>query len=140
MKSTLFIFLFLFSFSIKAQEWQTNLAVAKNMAEAKNQNIVLVFSGSDWCGPCKKLDQDIWTSEVFKKYAKDHFIMLKADFPRKKKNKLSKEQQEHNNMLAEKYKGRFPLIVVLNSNGEVLGRTGYKNITPKEYIKLLSSF
>ena len=68
--------------------------------------------------------------------------MLKADFPKKKANKLSKEQQDKNDLLAEKYNqnGYFPLVVVLDKTGKVLGTTGYKNITPAEYIKLLSSF
>ncbi len=139
MKNLLFIFLVLIGFSINAQEWHTNIDTAKKIAAANNQHIVLVFSGSDWCGPCKKLEQQIWSSEEFKNYAKDHLVMLKADFPRRKKNKLSKEQQEHNNMLAEKYDARFPLIVTLNSEGNVLGRIGYKNYTPTEYIEYLKS-
>ena len=68
--------------------------------------------------------------------------MLKADFPRKNKNKLEKSQQEKNSKLAEKYnaKGFFPLVVVLDNQGVVLGESGYKKTTPSEYIKLLDSF
>jgi hypothetical protein len=55
---------------------------------------------------------------------------------------LTKEQQKINNFLAEKYNpnGYFPLVVVLNKNGEVLGETSYKKTTPKQYINLLESF
>ncbi len=79
---------------------------------------------------------------MFKAYAKKHYVMLKADFPRKKKNRLTAEQQQMNNMLMEKYnnKGYFPYVVVLDKNGTFLGGTGYKKISPKEYIKLLDSF
>jgi thioredoxin-related protein len=103
---------------------------------------VLVFQGSDWCAPCIKLEREIWTSEEFKAFATDHFIMLKADFPRKKANLLDKAQQDKNNKLAEKYNkaGNFPFIVVLNANGKVLGETGYQKITPQEYITLLTDF
>ena len=89
-----------------------------------------------------KLDREIFSSAAFKAFSKEHFIMLKADFPRKRKNKLPKVQQEKNNNLAEKYNrhGFFPLVVVLNEKGEVLGETGYKKISPTEYIKLLNSF
>ena len=68
--------------------------------------------------------------------------MVQADFPRKKQNALSAEQTEHNRMLAEKYNksGYFPFVVVLNNEGEVLGETGYKKLSPKEYIDLLNSF
>ena len=99
----------------------------------------LVFSGSDWCAPCMKLDRFIWQSEEFKAFSNDHFILLRADFPKQKKNKLSDEQQAHNDRLAAKYNrnGYFPLVVILNKNGEIIGTTGYKNLSPAEYIKQL---
>jgi thioredoxin-related protein len=136
------IILLLTSFIANAQEWQTDFETAKTNRQEENKNIVLVFSGSDWCAPCIKLENGIWQSDEFKTYAQDNFILLKADFPRKKVNRLSEEQQEKNNQLAEKYNlhGYFPYVVVLNSDGEVLGTTGYNNTTPAEYIKLLSSF
>ena len=135
---TSFIILFI-SFQGYSQNWLTDFSIAKEQAQEQQKKIVLVFSGSDWCGPCIKLDKDIWQSADFKEYATSHFIMLKADFPRKKKNKLSKEQEDHNDLLAEKYEAAFPLVVVLNFEGEVLGRIGFeKNYTPKDYINYIS--
>lgn len=125
-----------------AQEWHTDFDEAKKMATEKDRNIVLVFQGSDWCAPCIKLENEIWSSQEFKDYARDHFVMLKADFPKKRGNKLPDSQQEKNNQLAEKYntKGYFPFVVVMDKNGKVLGTTGYIKTTPEEYINLLSSF
>ena len=143
MKNIFLITLLFISTLTFAQDWQTNFGKAKEMASKNNQPIILVFQGSDWCAPCIKLDQNIWSSDTFKKYAKDHFVMLKADFPKRKKNKLSKEQQKHNDALAEMYNnhGKFPLVVILDKNGKVLGKTGYKRkATPNDYIKLLNSF
>jgi len=132
----------LFAYAVNAQEWQTDLATAQGIATAKNQKILLVFSGSDWCAPCMKLEKEIWTSAEFKTFAKENFVLLKADFPRRKKNKLSKEQQEKNNILAEKYNanGYFPFVVVLTNDGKVRGTTGYKKVKPKEYLEILTSF
>jgi hypothetical protein len=66
--------------------------------------------------------------------------MLKADFPRKKKNKLSAEQQVHNDKLAEKYQAQFPLVAVLNFEGKVLGRIGFKKkYTPEDYINFIAA-
>jgi len=136
------VFLFCTLFSVNAQDWQTDIDTAQKIASEKNKRIVLVFQGSDWCAPCIKLEKEIWDSEDFKEYAKENYVLLKADFPRKKKNKLSDIQQEKNNKLAEKFnpKGFFPRVVVLNKNAEIIGSTGYKKITPSEYIKLLNSF
>ena len=89
-----------------------------------------------------KLENEIWSSATFKEYAVKNYVLVKADFPRRKKNRLSKELQEKNNALAEKYnnQGIFPLVVVLDEMGKVLGKTSYKKLTPNEFIKLLNSF
>jgi len=125
-----------------SQNWITDFESAKTSAQNENKKIVLVFQGSDWCAPCIKLDKEIWHTKEFQNYAKDHFIMLQADFPKRKKNALSEQQQTHNNELAEKYNrnGYFPYVLVLDADGTVLGATGYKKISPSDYIKLLESF
>ncbi|WP_298366319.1 thioredoxin family protein [uncultured Lutibacter sp.] len=134
--------LVLITFSGFSQNWLTNLEEAKEISANENKNIVLVFQGSDWCAPCIKLDREIWSTQEFKKYADKNFVMLRADFPRKKKNKLTETQIKSNKELMEKYNlnGYFPFVVVLDKNGKVLGNTGYKKTTPKEYINTLSSF
>lgn len=142
MRGLLVILFMTFSVALFAQDWQTDFKLAKAKAAEKNQNIILVFQGSDWCAPCMKLDREVWSTDEFKTYAQNHFVMLQADFPRKKVNALSAEQQEKNNKLAEKYNGSgyFPYVVVLDKEGKVLGETGYKKTTVAEYIKILESF
>jgi len=142
MKNLIITLMLLASTTIFAQNWQTNFEKAKEMAKENNQKIILVFQGSDWCAPCIKLDNEIWSSQEFKTYAKENYVMLKADFPRRRKNKLNKEQQKHNDALAEKYnqEGLFPLVVILDKTGKVLGKIGYKKTNPKEYITMLNTF
>ncbi|HPQ20812.1 MAG TPA: thioredoxin family protein [Saprospiraceae bacterium] len=138
------IFLMLFVFlnmGIYSQEWQVNMDEAKKVAAEKNLPIVMVFEGSDWCAPCRKLEKQIWNSEYFKSVSPEHFVMLKVDFPRRPKNQLSETQKIHNAALAEKYnsQGIFPQVVILN-NDKVVGRLGYENISPEEYVKKMESF
>lgn len=137
----LFVAIMLLSVTGIAQTWVTDFDQAKRQAEEKNRPILLVFSGVDWCVPCMKLENNIWQSEEFKSFAKDHYVLLKADFPKQKKNRLSVEQQAHNDRLSEKYNpnGYFPLVVLLGKNGKVIGNTGFKNLAPAEYIKHLQS-
>lgn len=124
-----------------AQNWLTDLEEAKKIAVETNKSIVLVFSGSDWCAPCMKLEKQVFSTEEFKKYASENYVLLKADFPQRKKNKLSKEQQVHNNQLAEKYNknGFFPLVVALDRKGKSTGSLGYKNIDAKAYIENINT-
>lgn len=142
-KNVILISLFLLSLNtISAQNWEIDFAKAKDLSSKEHKPIILVFQGSDWCAPCIKLDREIWNTDTFKRYATEHYVMLKADFPKRKKNALSPEQTKKNGALAEKYNrnGIFPFVVILDSNGKVLGETGYKKLSPDDYIKLLNSF
>ena len=142
MKKLILLLLIAFTGSAFAQNWQLNFDDAKTLASKENKNIILVFSGSDWCAPCIKLDKTIWQSEEFKSEAASKWIVVRADFPKKKQNALPEAQQKQSDSLAEKYNrdGNFPLVVVLDANGKVLGKTGYKNVLPAEYITLLHTF
>ena len=130
------------SFNLFAQDWKTNFVEAKTLATEEHKNIILVFSGSDWCAPCIKLERNIWESQEFKSHAASNWVLLKADFPRKKSNRLSKEHTKENEMLADNYNpnGYFPLVVMLDASGKILGTTAYKDISPSEYITHLQSF
>ena len=141
-KIILSLFLLLIFFTVNAQEWVSNFETAKEVASKENKKIILVFQGSDWCAPCIKLDKEIWSTPDFKNYAKEHFVLVKANFPRKKKNKLSEVNIANNKKLMELYnkKGYFPFVVIFDKNANALGNTGYKKTTPSEYIKILTSF
>lgn len=144
MKNTikLIVFCLFVSYTSFSQQWLTNLEDAQQIASKEKKPILLVFQGSDWCAPCIKLSKNIWSSEVFKNYAKDHYVLVRIDFPRKKRNTLEKEQLKLNQQVAEKYNknGIFPLVVVLNYEGEILGQTGYKKISPQNYINEINEF
>tara|TARA_R110000765_G_scaffold199272_1_gene304882 strand:+ start:474 stop:917 length:444 start_codon:yes stop_codon:yes gene_type:complete len=143
-KQLLFIIVTTFTFggSVLAQDWQKDFNKAKEIASKADKPIILVFQGSDWCAPCIKLNREVWSTDTFKKYAADHYVMMQADFPRKSKNALSEAQTNSNASLAETYNknGIFPFVVVMDSNGNVLGETSYKKTTSSEYIKILDGF
>ncbi|MCK8142643.1 thioredoxin family protein [Flavobacterium sp. I-SCBP12n] len=137
------ILLLLFTGTIGySQNCNSSFVEAQKKAVTENKNILLVFSGSDWCAPCIKLDKTIWKSEEFNKEATENWILYKADFPKKKANLLSLELTAENKKIAERYnkEGNFPLVLLLDPSGKVLGITGYKNVTPQEYIQILHSF
>lgn len=118
-----FLFVTLFSiFALFSPGWGLDMEQAKTEAKAEHKLILLYFSGSDWCGPCIKLKKDIYESEEFGAFANKHLVLVKADFPRQKKNQLDKKQTQHNEALAEKYnnKGKFPFSVLINADGKVL--------------------
>lgn len=127
---------------LSAQDWKDSYQEALEQANSEDKPIVLVFSGSDWCAPCIRLEKTIWTSREFKNYANKELILYRADFPRKKSNKLPQEQLDQNKRLAERFNqnGYFPLVLILDKSEKVLGKTGYQKISPEEYIAVLKSF
>ena len=139
MKKSLVVMLLFMATIGYSQVWEHNLEQAKKEAAEQHKNILLVFSGSDWCGPCIKLDKIVWQSDIFKKESEKNWVLIKADFPKKKANLLSPELTENNNKLAEKYnkEGNFPLVVLLDSNGKVISMTGFKNISAEDYVNSL---
>jgi thioredoxin-related protein len=124
---------------LSAQEWRTDWDTAKVEAEQSNKKLILVFSGSDWCIPCIKLEKEIWENSSFIQYAEQHYVLFRADFPKRKKNKLPETIQQLNDRLASEYnpKGYFPLVVVLDTQGKVKGQLGYEKLTPEAYIALI---
>ena len=139
-KSIVILLLFMATIGY-SQDWKSNLDEAKKEATAQNKKILLVFSGSDWCGPCIKLDKNVWQSDAFKTESKKSWVLLKADFPKKKADLLSPELTANNEKLAEKYDsdGNFPLVVLLDKNGKVIGKKGYVNISAEDYIQSIYS-
>lgn len=142
MKIKFIIGLVFFTFFGYSQNWESNFENAKARAAKENKNIILVFSGSDWCAPCMKLDKVVWQSDIFKSDSEKNWVIYKADFPKKKANQLTEEKTKENKQLAEKYniEGSFPLVVMFDKNAKVIAMTGYKNISAEDYVKLLHSF
>ncbi|HIP33197.1 MAG TPA: thioredoxin family protein [Bacteroidia bacterium] len=117
--------------------WLTSFEQAKTLAEKQNKKILMSFSGSDWCANCMRLDKTLFQAEEFKMYAEKNLILLKVDFPSRKKNALSNEQQDHNDKLADKYnqKGMFPNVAIVDYKGGVLGNMKHPLNSASDYIE-----
>ncbi len=134
--------LLIFGVAINAQNEQRELKLLLEKAQKSGQKVLIIFEGSDWCAPCIKLEKEIISTEVFQNFINDDFMIIKADFPRNRKNKLSPSQISFNNMLAEKYNtnGYFPLVVAIDYTGTVLGMLGYEKTSPEKYIQKINAF
>jgi thioredoxin-related protein len=124
-------------FTTTTVTWQGDFDSAKTQAAKEHKLIVINFSGSDWCGPCIRLRKEILESATFENYATDHLVLVRADFPRQKKNQLSKEQVKLNEALADKYnsEGKFPYTLLVDETGKVLFQwDGFPNETPDQFV------
>jgi len=123
--------------------WQTSFEQAKQQAAKEHKYILLNFSGSDWCGPCIRLKETVFNTPAFVQFADSSLVLLNADFPRQKKNQLSKEQVKLNEALAEKYNpdGKFPFTLLVDEHGKVLTEwDGYPNESTDQFIDQIKPF
>jgi len=117
--------------------WLSDYQKAQQEAKASNKFLLLDFTGSDWCGWCKKFDREILSQSQFKDYARENLVLVELDFPRGKPQ--STELRKQNQELAQQYQVQgFPTIVVLNGDGrKVWQYDGYFPDGPGAFIALL---
>ncbi len=113
--------------------WETNYKKAQQQAKADNKLVLLDFTGSDWCGWCIKLKQEVFSQPEFKDYATKNLVLVEVDFPRAKAQAASVKMQ--NEELASQYGIQgFPTIVVLNGQGKKVGQLYYMEGGPTAFI------
>lgn len=128
--------LFSATFARGELEWLTNYDVAKAQAKSENKLVLLDFTGSDWCGWCKRLNAEVFSKPSFQDYASKNLVLLELDFPRSKPQTDQIKQQ--NRHLANEYgiEG-FPTVIVLNAEGKKVGELGYMEGGPDVFIAAL---
>lgn len=101
-------------------EWLTDFDAAKARAAKEGKAVLIDFTGSDWCGYCIKLRRDVFDKNDFTVYAKDKFVLLEIDQPRK--IKMDPAQLAANRKLAETYGvDGYPTVLVVDSEGTLMG-------------------
>lgn len=129
-----------FSLTLQAQSSFTSFDEVVGTSEDTNKPILLIFQGSDWCAPCIKFERNIWSTPIFRSYAEENLLIIKADFPRRKSNQLPAEYTAQNKKLAERYNpnGYFPFVVLLNPDLSIRKSFSYMDLDPKQMIDFLS--
>lgn len=118
------------------EEWQTDYTNAVETAKQEGKYLLLNFSGSDWCGWCIRLEDEVFSKSEFKTYAADRLVCVTLDFPRSKV--LSEDEQEQNQQLAQKHQVQgFPTVLLLNPDETIIGKTGYRQGGPQAYAEHL---
>ena len=133
MKSLLLSAVLSFGLASSAFAWSTDLGAAQTKAYAENRIVLINFTGSDWCGWCIRLKDEVFSKPEFERFASSHLVLVEVDFPRKKP--LAAAQKQANKALADKYFVQgYPTIILLNSKGDKIGELGYMQGGPQPFI------
>ncbi|MDB6034024.1 MAG: thioredoxin [Verrucomicrobiales bacterium] len=124
--------------AVSAATWLTDFTAAQAKAKAENKPMLVLFTGSDWCGYCIQLRRTALSSAEFNSYAEQNLVLMEVDFPRRKP--LSPAQTKANEALAAKYGiNGFPTLVLFNSSGskhDVVPRSE----DGKEFVSILQRY
>jgi thioredoxin-related protein len=110
------------------------------LARKENKDLFVDFTGSDWCGWCIKLDEEVFSHEEFLVEARKDYVLVALDYPRSDEAKAAVPNPERNDELRDKYGVRgYPSCLLMTADGDVYGKTGYQKGGPEKYIEHLRS-
>ncbi len=120
-----------------AVEWLTDFAQAKAAAKETGRDLLLDFTGSDWCPWCVRLRNEVFDAEPFAAAARDRFVLVELDFPR------GKELPEATRAQNERLQGEmgvegYPTIVLADGEGRPYAKTGYRPGGAEKYLEHLA--
>lgn len=117
--------------------WVTDFEAAKKQAQEEKKDLFIDFTGSDWCGWCKRLDKEVFSKPLFLNAMLEDFVFVKLDFPRE--TEQSAEVKAQNQKLQQEFQVRgFPTIFLATADGTPYARTGYQRGGPEAYVKHLA--
>ena len=124
--------------SAVALNWTTDFQAAKATARDQDKAMFVFFTGSDWCGWCKKLDREILSTTDFAMFATPNLVLVKVDFPRYAPLPLV-QAAANDKLAAELNIQGYPTVVIFGKDGREVARLGYQEGGPGPFINRLKS-
>lgn len=123
--TTMFMFI---AFQLPAQTsdlWCETYSDSIKQANEKNKPLLILFTGTAWCPACMKLERDVLNKPEFAKGVGDKFIFYKAEFNEPTPQGIANSPDK---FLMDRYQvDKFPTMVVVNGNGQLLFTVNYKS-------------
>jgi protein disulfide-isomerase len=143
MKKIVFALLLIATISTNAQEltWETNIEKAIAVSNKTNKPMLMFFTGSDWCGWCIKLQNEVLKTPEFAAWVKDKVVLVELDYPRR--TPQSDELKMQNNGLQQAFAVQgYPTVWFAyaglkdgKTNFEQIGKTGYVAGGPSKWLE-----
>ena len=131
MISTLFV-----STAVAEEGWLVDFEKAKAQAAKEGKPILMEFTGSDWCPPCKALHKNVLVKEIFKEEMPKHYILLKLDNPRDKSKQTDAEKAQYKELAREYKVTGVPSVFLADADGNPFFKSsGYSGQSADEWVE-----
>jgi thioredoxin-related protein len=132
------VFSVLSSASLSAADgWLSDFEKAKAAAETDKKDILIDFTGSDWCTWCIRLRKEVFDTKEFKESAPRNFVLLEIDFPEDKSKLSAKEREQNDKLQAQFAVEGFPTIFLADAQGRPYAQLSYEKGGAENYLQLL---
>ncbi len=120
----------------KENFWKNKPLEAIEQAKKEKKDILVLFTGSDWCPPCQKLEQEVFLDESFFDETEENYVYVKFDFLRN--SPITPEAQKLNEQWAEKFGvDSFPTIVLIDADQKPYAFAGYEEGGVENFLGLV---
>jgi hypothetical protein len=120
--------------------WETDFAAAMDQARARQCHVLILYTGSDWCPWCKRMESEVYSQPEFARYSHDKFVLLKLDYLRH--SPQSDATKAQNAEMLHRYNVHgYPYAIIVDMNGDAIARfEGYHQGGPAQFIQMIQAY
>src|SRR6187455_3462039 len=103
----------------KAEEkWVADFDKAVEQAKKEHKDLLVDFTGSDWCSWCVRLHEEVFSHDDFLAAAQKDYVLVSLDYPHGEEAKAKVPNAARNDELAKQHKiGGFPTVLLMTADG-----------------------
>jgi thiol-disulfide isomerase/thioredoxin len=122
----------------KADRWFADFDQATDVARSAGKDLLVDFTGSDWCPWCVKLHEEVFAFDSFLDAAEKSYVLVSLDYPRSEEAKKKVPNPARNAELAQRYRiGAYPTVLLVTVAGDAYAKTGFQEGGPEKYVESL---
>lgn len=109
--------------------WQSKFSKAQAEAKETGLPILMLFTGTEWCPYCVKLEDQVFAEKEFKTFANQNLVLLMLDY-----EAGGTRDKELNKLKSEYGVSGFPTYFLTDASGSKLAKGGYRaEINPEQF-------
>ncbi|MDA0373500.1 MAG: thioredoxin family protein [Planctomycetota bacterium] len=126
------------SVEVAAATWMTDWEAAKTLAAKDGKDLLIDFTGSDWCIWCKRLKAEVFDQEAFRARAPGSFVLVELDYPQDRSGQSEALQKQNEKLMEVFGVDGFPTIYLADEQGRPYAQTGYQQGGAAPYLEHLA--